>query len=215
MGKASHSLLRLGLCRTRRGSSAEMMDANLTANLRSTFLIWPIPVPVPDMTLAVLSHLLPCHDTNGPTRCPPLPTPPPGVVTSPLHPHGMTLSLRRTIPVLVHGDSCSIARTVDERGTVIEVDAHAGLPTVKLATEKEALQRQKERKNRRHAGQCTDANGRFIPWWEKWEQGEHERTMSVSFRDGCMRSYICVVCAGLSVCQHLCVFCGSRASGYR
>jgi len=130
---------------------------------------------------------------------PPFPPPPPGVVITPF---------KDFIPA-------GYARTVDEQGKVIEVDAHAGLPTVKLATEEEALQRQKERKKRRHAGQCTDANGRLIPWWEEWEQGEHERTMSVSFRDGCVRLYICVVCAGLSVCQHLSMFCGSRASGYR
>jgi len=160
------------------------MDANLTADLRSTFLIWPIPIP--DMTLAVLSHLLPCHDTNGPTRFPPLPH--------------LVSSHHHFIPA---GYACTV------------VDAHAGLPTVKLATEEEALQRQKERKKRRHAGQCTDASGRFIPWWEEWEQGKHERTMSVSFHDGCVCSYICAVCAGLSVCQHLCVFCESRASGYR
>lgn len=79
------------------------------------------------------------------------------------------------------------ARAVDEHGNDIEVDAYAGLPTVRIATEEEVLQRRKDRKKRRHAGQCTDATGRLVPWWEEWERGEHERTTSVC---GCVHSCI-------------------------
>jgi len=130
-------------------------------------------------------------------------------------------SLRSPLPHPVSSSPLSktsspgYARTVDEQGKVIEADAHAGLPNVKLARGRSPPTTERKKKKRRHAGQCTDANGRLVPWWEEWEQGEH-RTTSVSFRDGCVRSYIlCVVWARLSVRQYLCVFCGSRASGYR
>ncbi|KAL4065065.1 hypothetical protein V8B97DRAFT_1945072 [Scleroderma yunnanense] len=104
--------------------------------------------------------------------CPPFPPVPPGIIITPF---------KEFIPA-------GYARTINEQGEDIEVDAWAGIPTVKIITEEEALQQKKEKKKRRHAGQCKDETGRLVPWWEEWEQGEHERTMSISFRDG---SFVC------------------------
>lgn len=65
-----------------------------------------------------------------------------------------------------------------EAGEEIEVDALGGLPTVKVLSEEEVVQRNKDRKRRRNAGQSTDATGRIVPWWEEWEEGENSRTTS-------------------------------------
>ncbi|KAH7911021.1 hypothetical protein BJ138DRAFT_37240 [Hygrophoropsis aurantiaca] len=67
-----------------------------------------------------------------------------------------------------------------EDGTIteIEVDAGFGIPTVKVLNEGEALQRSKDRKRRRNAGQSKDDNGKIIQWWDEWEQSENTRTAS-------------------------------------
>lgn len=69
-------------------------------------------------------------------------------------------------------------RLETETGEEIEVDALGGLPTVKVLSDEEVVQRNKDRKRRRNAGQSTDATGRIVPWWEEWEEGENARTMS-------------------------------------
>jgi len=62
-----------------------------------------------------------------------------------------------------------------ETGEEIEVDALAGLPTVKVLSEEEVARIIKDRKKRRNAGQSTDSTGRIVPWWEEWEEGENLR----------------------------------------
>ncbi|KAG1860755.1 hypothetical protein F4604DRAFT_2034969 [Suillus subluteus] len=57
-------------------------------------------------------------------------------------------------------------------GEEIEVGALGGLPTLKVLSEEEVIQRNKDRKWHRNAGQSTDATGRIVPWWEEWEEGE-------------------------------------------
>ncbi|KAG2126825.1 hypothetical protein DEU56DRAFT_821869 [Suillus clintonianus] len=69
-------------------------------------------------------------------------------------------------------------RLTTETGEEIEVDALGGLPTVKVLSDEEVIQRNKDRKRRRNAGQSADATGRIVPWWEEWEEGENSRTMS-------------------------------------
>lgn len=63
-------------------------------------------------------------------------------------------------------------------GEEIEVDALGGLPTVKVLSDEEVVQRNKDRRRRRNAGQSADATGRIVPWWEEWEEGESLRTTS-------------------------------------
>ncbi|KAG1879720.1 hypothetical protein F4604DRAFT_1751201 [Suillus subluteus] len=43
---------------------------------------------------------------------------------------------------------------------------------------RKVIQRNKDRKRRRNAGQSTDATGRIVPWWEEWEEGKNLRTTS-------------------------------------
>lgn len=62
----------------------------------------------------------------------------------------------------------------------IEVDAWAGIPTVKVLNEQEVSQIRKAKKRRKNAGHATDAAGRLIPWWEEWEEGEAQRATSES-----------------------------------
>lgn len=69
-------------------------------------------------------------------------------------------------------------RLETETGEEIEVDALGGLPTVKVLSDEEVVQRNKDRKRRRNAGQSADATGRIVPWWEEWEEGENARTTS-------------------------------------
>lgn len=69
-------------------------------------------------------------------------------------------------------------RLKTETGEEIEVDALGGLPTVKVLSDEEVVQRNKDRKRRRNAGQSADATGRIVPWWEEWEEGENSRTTS-------------------------------------
>ena len=85
-------------------------------------------------------------------------------------------------------------RVTDPSGDSIEVDAWVGIPTVKLLTEAETAQRRKAKKRRRNAGNAVDAEGRLIPWWEEWEEGEALRAMSEPSFDRCgFRSIACIV----------------------
>lgn len=67
-------------------------------------------------------------------------------------------------------------RIKTETGEEIEVDALGSLPTVKVLSDEEVVQRNKDRRRRRNAGQSADATGRIVPWWEEWEEGENTRT---------------------------------------
>ena len=73
----------------------------------------------------------------------------------------------------------------DASGHPIEVDAWAEIPTIKVLNEEEASQKRRAKKKRRNAGNAVDAEGRLIPWWEEWEEGETERAMSVPSLDRC------------------------------
>ncbi|KIJ63384.1 hypothetical protein HYDPIDRAFT_156232 [Hydnomerulius pinastri MD-312] len=98
-------------------------------------------------------------------RFPPFPAPPQGVAILPFKDF----------------KAFGYKRVANESGQEIEVDAFAGQPTAKVASEEEAAQRRKDKKKRKNAGQSTDANGRLIPWWEEWEESESSRTASVTF----------------------------------
>lgn len=63
-------------------------------------------------------------------------------------------------------------------GDAIEVDAWAGVQTIRVLNEEEAAQRRKAKRRRRNAGNAVDPEGRLIPWWEEWEEGEALRAMS-------------------------------------
>jgi len=87
-------------------------------------------------------------------------------------------------PVILHRDTIipfqdfvpyGYKRVKLETGEEIEVDALAGLPTVKVLSEEEVARIIKDRKKRRNAGQSTDSTGRIVPWWEEWEEGENLR----------------------------------------
>ncbi|KAF9228976.1 hypothetical protein BS17DRAFT_745166 [Gyrodon lividus] len=67
-----------------------------------------------------------------------------------------------------------------EAGEEVEVDGFAGLPTVKVLNEVEASQKRKKSKKHRTAGRTMDPNGRLIPWWQEWEEGEVFRTTSIT-----------------------------------
>ncbi|KAH7924673.1 hypothetical protein BV22DRAFT_1120038 [Leucogyrophana mollusca] len=101
--------------------------------------------------------------TELPPKYPPFPTVPEGAVIIPFKDFAPS-GYRRIASA--SGD-----------GSEIEVDGY-GIPTVKVVSEEEARQRSKDRKRRRNAGQSTDANGRIVPWWEEWEEGESTRTSS-------------------------------------
>ncbi|KAG1731195.1 uncharacterized protein EDB91DRAFT_1154923 [Suillus paluster] len=97
---------------------------------------------------------------------------PPSFPPFPAVPHGVTI-----IPFedfMPYG----YKRITTETGEEIEVDALGGLPTVKVLSDEEVIQRNKDRKRRRNAGQSADATGRIVPWWEEWEEGENTRTTS-------------------------------------
>ncbi|KAH0830208.1 hypothetical protein J3R83DRAFT_1565 [Lanmaoa asiatica] len=99
-------------------------------------------------------------------RFPPFPAPPEGVTILPFSAFAPAGYLHATGP----------------SGDPIEVDAWVGMPTVKVLNEEEAAQRRKAKRRRRNAGNAMDAEGRLIPWWEEWEEGETMRAMSeVSF----------------------------------
>lgn len=66
----------------------------------------------------------------------------------------------------------------DPSGRAIEIDAWAEIPTVKVLNEEESAQKRKARRRQRNAGNAMDAEGRLIPWWEEWEEGEALRAMS-------------------------------------
>ncbi|KAG2099807.1 hypothetical protein BD769DRAFT_216888 [Suillus cothurnatus] len=103
--------------------------------------------------------------TSGPKNSPTFPP-------FPAVPHGVTI-----IP-FKDFTPYGYKRLRTETGEEIEVDALGGLPTVKVLSEEEVVQRNKDRKRRRNAGQSADATGRIVPWWEEWEEGESSRTMS-------------------------------------
>jgi hypothetical protein len=103
--------------------------------------------------------------TSGPKNSPTFPP-------FPAVPHGVTI-----IP-FKDFTPYGYKRLITETGEEIEVDALGGLPTVKVLSEEEVVQRNKDRKRRRNAGQSADATGRIVPWWEEWEEGESSRTMS-------------------------------------
>ncbi|OAX37506.1 hypothetical protein K503DRAFT_857327 [Rhizopogon vinicolor AM-OR11-026] len=87
----------------------------------------------------------------------------------PVAPHGVSIiSFKDFSPY-------GYKRVKMETGEEIEVDALGGLPTVKVLSDEEVAQRNKDRKKRRNAGQSTDATGRIVPWWEEWEEGENSR----------------------------------------
>lgn len=90
----------------------------------------------------------------------------------PVPPHGVTI-----IP-FKDFTPYGYKRLRTETGEEIEVDALGGLPTVKVLSDEEVVQRNKDRKRRRNAGQSADATGRIVPWWEEWEEGENSRTTS-------------------------------------
>ncbi|KAF8437515.1 hypothetical protein L210DRAFT_3545858 [Boletus edulis BED1] len=108
-------------------------------------------------------------------RFPPFPAPPEGVTIVPFSAFKPEGYRRVTDP---------------SGGESIEVDAWAGIPTVKVLNEEEASQKRKAGRKRRHAGTATDPDGKLIPWWQEWEEGEALRAMSqasfdsrVSFED--------------------------------
>ncbi|KAG2131259.1 uncharacterized protein EDB93DRAFT_944371 [Suillus bovinus] len=103
---------------------------------------------------------------SGPRVLPPIFPPFPAV------PHGVTI-----IP-FKDFTPYGYKRLRTETGEEIEVDALGGLPTVKVLSEEEVIQRNKDRRRRRNAGQSADATGRIVPWWEEWEEGENSRTTS-------------------------------------
>ncbi|KAG1799335.1 uncharacterized protein HD556DRAFT_1347141 [Suillus plorans] len=106
------------------------------------------------------------HKKSGPNDLPP--TFPP----FPAAPHGVTI-----IP-FKDFTPYGYKRLTTETGEEIEVDALGGLPTVKVLSDEEVIQRNKDRRRRRNAGQSADATGRIVPWWEEWEEGENSRTTS-------------------------------------
>ncbi|KAG2049478.1 hypothetical protein BDR06DRAFT_961439 [Suillus hirtellus] len=106
------------------------------------------------------------HKKSGPKDLPP--TFPP----FPAAPHGVTI-----IP-FKDFTPYGYKRLRTETGEEIEVDALGGLPTVKVLSDEEVIQRNKDRRRRRNAGQSADATGRIVPWWEEWEEGESSRTTS-------------------------------------
>jgi hypothetical protein len=77
-----------------------------------------------------------------------------------------------------------------------EVDAWVGIPTVKLLSDEETAQRRKAKKRRRNAGNAMDAEGRLIPWWEEWEEGEPLRAVSEPSFDRC--GFVWSVSSGLT-----------------
>ncbi|KAF8548126.1 hypothetical protein OG21DRAFT_1489645 [Imleria badia] len=93
---------------------------------------------------------------------PPFPAPPEGVTIVPFS----TFS------------PAGYQRDTDSSGDPIEVDAWAGIPTVKVLNESEASQKRKSKKKRKTAGNAVDAEGRLIPWWKEWEEGEALRALS-------------------------------------
>lgn len=97
---------------------------------------------------------------------------PPTFPPFPAVPHGVTITPFKDFTPYGY------KRLITETGDEIEVDALGGLPTVKVLSEAEVVQRNKDRKRRRNAGQSADATGRIVPWWEEWEGGEDSRTMS-------------------------------------
>jgi hypothetical protein len=100
-----------------------------------------------------------------PLRFPPFPPSPDGV----------------TIVPFKEFKAAGYKRVTTEAGEEVEVDAFAGLPTIKVLNEEEAAQKRKTKKKRRTAGRATDETGRLIPWWEEWEEGEVLRTTSITF----------------------------------
>ncbi|KAG6375858.1 hypothetical protein JVT61DRAFT_2718 [Boletus reticuloceps] len=76
-------------------------------------------------------------------RFPPFPAPPEGVTI---------------VPFSVFKPEGYRRVTDPSGGESIEVDAWAGIPTVK--------------------GNATDPDGKLIPWWQEWEEGEALRAMS-------------------------------------
>ncbi|KAI6027177.1 hypothetical protein EDC04DRAFT_2573166, partial [Pisolithus marmoratus] len=95
-------------------------------------------------------------------RFPPFPLPPPDISITPFAqfaPQGYV-------------------RLRTSNGHMIEVDASARVPTLKIDTEEEVARKKKEKKKKRCAGRCMDENGRLVPWWEEWELGEEQRGLS-------------------------------------
>ena len=95
-------------------------------------------------------------------RFPPFPAPPDGVTIVPFS---------AFVPV-------GYRRVTDPSGDLIEVDAWVAIPTVRLSSEEETAQKRKAKRRQRTAGNAIDAEGRLIPWWEEWEDGEPSRAMS-------------------------------------
>ncbi|KAG8217151.1 hypothetical protein J3R82DRAFT_5210 [Butyriboletus roseoflavus] len=95
-------------------------------------------------------------------RFPPFPAPPEGVMIVPFSAFAPAGYLRVT----------------DPSGVLIEVDGWAKIPTVKVSNEEEAAQKRKARRKQRNAGNTMDAEGKLIPWWEEWEEGEALRAMT-------------------------------------
>lgn len=95
-------------------------------------------------------------------RFPPFPAPPEGVVVVPFSAFAPAGYLRAT----------------DPSGSPIEVDGWMGMPTVRVLNEEEAAQKRKSKRKQRNAGNTMDAEGKLIPWWEEWEEGEALRTIS-------------------------------------
>lgn len=76
-------------------------------------------------------------------------------------------------------------RVTGPSGDPIEVDMWAGIQTIKVLSEEEIAQRRKAKRKRRNAGNALDQEGRLIPWWEEWEEGEALRAMSETSFDRC------------------------------
>ncbi|KAG9318022.1 hypothetical protein JVU11DRAFT_85 [Chiua virens] len=95
-------------------------------------------------------------------RFPPFPAPPDGAEIVPLS---------AFVPVGYRWETTP-------SGETIEVDAWAGIPTVKVLNEEESAKKRKAKRRRRNAGNAFDAEGKLIPWWEEWEEGEDARTMN-------------------------------------
>lgn len=121
-------------------------------------------------------------------RFPPFPAPPEGVTIVPFS---------MFVPA---GYRC----VTDPSGDLIEVDAWVGIPTVRVLNEEEAARKRKANRKRRNAGKAMDTEGRLIPWWEEWEEGEALRaTSDVSF-DRCVPLFF------LDIISHQsCFLCGN------
>ena len=116
--------------------------------------------------------------------------------TTALHPHGTSEQLYRFPPFPDPPEGVKIEpfsafkpagyrQVTGPSGKLIEVDVWAGIQTVKVLSSEEAKQIRKQQKKRRNAGNAVDQEGRLIPWWEEWEEGEASRAMSESSFDRC------------------------------